>query len=165
MTIQQALVKVGEELKSTMIQTLKDNKSYNSGQLANSIMYDVRTREFNYELVRTMLTYGIFVDQGIGRGPGKRPPWDPKTKSFKTIVDWIQAKKIPVPTKLTVEQFAFAIANKIKKRGTDPKPRPFITPSIQQVMRTTGKELLQEAGVDTVVANINGTLEDINVRQ
>ena len=158
MTIQEALVKVGEELKSTMIQTLKDNKSYNSGQLANSIMYDVRTREFNYELVRTMLKYGDYVDQGIGRGPGKRPPVQP-------LMDWIKTKNITVPTGLTVKQFAFAIAQKINDRGTDPKPRPFITPSIQQVMNTTGKELLQEAGVDTVVANIDGTLQDINVRQ
>ena len=158
MTIQEALVKVGEELKSTMIQTLKDNNSYNSGQLANSIMYDVRTREFNYELVRTMLKYGDYVDQGIGRGPGKRPP-------VKPLMEWIQRKSIPVPTGMTVKQFAFAIAQKIHDRGTDPRPRPFITPSIQQVMNTTGKELLQEAGVDTVVANINGTLEDINVRQ
>ena len=32
-------------------------------------------------------------------------------------------------------------------------------------MRTTGKKILEEAGVDTVVANIDGTLEDINVKQ
>ena len=158
MTITEALVKVGEELKATMIENLKDNKSYNTGNLANSIAYDVRTRECSYELVRTMLKYGDYVDQGIGRGPGKRPPVQP-------LMDWIQIKNIPVPTGLTVKQFAFAIAEKIHKRGTDPKPRPFITPSIQQVMRTTGKKILEEAGVDTVVANIDGTLEDINVKQ
>ena len=158
MTITEALLKVGDELKATMIETLKKNGSYGKGDLANSITYDVRTREFNYELVRTMLTYGIFVDQGDGRKPGKRPPVQP-------LIDWITFKKIPIPQGLTVKQFAFAIANKIKKRGTDPKPRPFITPSIQQVMNTTGKELLLEAGVDTVVANINGTLEDIKVKQ
>ena len=158
MTITEALLKVGDELKATMIETLKKNGSYGKGDLGNSITYDVRTKEFNYQLIRTMLTYGIFVDRGDGRKPGKRPPVQP-------LIDWITFKKIPVPTGLTVKQFAFAIAHKIEKRGTDPKPRPFISPSIQQVMNTTGKEILAEAGVDTVVAEINGTLEDISIKQ
>lgn len=156
MTITEALIRVGDELKKTMIQTLKDNKSYNTGDLANSIAYEVRTGEFNYELVRTMLKYGDYVDQGIGRRPGERPP-------VKPLMEWIKMKNIPVPTGLTIDQFAFAIANKIAKRGTDPRPRPFITPSIQQVLSTTGKKLLTEAGVDTVLANIDGTLQDVKI--
>ena len=156
MTIEEALLRVGEELKETMIATLKSNKSYGSGNLAKSIEYEVQVDNFEYQLVRTMLTYGIFVDQGDGRRPGTPPP-------VKPLIDWIKFKKIPVPQGMSVESFAFAIAGKIAKQGTDPKPRPFIAPSIQQVLQTTGRELLSEAGVDTVIANINNELKDIKI--
>lgn len=156
MRIEEALLRVGDELKLAMIDKLKANGSYGSGALANSISYDVRTDQFSYELVRTMLTYGIFVDQGDGRRPGKRPPVTP-------IIEWLKAKKIPIPSGLKIEQFAFIIARKIGKEGTHPRPRPFIAPSIQLVLQTTGKDLLSQAGVDTVVANINGKLEDIQI--
>lgn len=157
MTITEALLRVGEELKTTMIQKLKDNGSYDTGTLANSISYDVRTDKFSYELVRTMLKYGDYVEQGIGRGPGDRPPVQP-------IMDWLTRKSIPIPTGMKKETFAFLIARKIGREGTDPRPKPFIAPSIQRVLQTTGKELLLEAGVDTVQANINGTLEDVQLK-
>ena len=121
MTITEALLRVGDELKSTMIQKLKDNGSYDTGALGNSISYDVRTQEFSYQLVRTMLKYGNYVDQGIGRGPGKQPP-------FQDIMDWLNRKKIPTPTGMKQEAFAFLIARKIGERGTDPKPRPRVNP-------------------------------------
>jgi len=157
MTITEALLRVGDELKTTMIQKLKDNGSYDTGALGNSITYDVRTEQFSYQLVRTMLTYGNYVDQGIGRGKGKQPP-------VQAIMDWLTRKAIPIPTGMKQETFAFLIARKIGERGTDPKPRPFIAPSIQRVLETTGKELLTKAGVDTVVANINGALQDVDLK-
>lgn len=156
MTIEEALLRLGDELKETMIATLKSNKSYGSGNLAKSIEYEVQQDNFEYQLVRTMLTYGIFVDQGDGRRPGTPPPVQP-------LIEWIKFKKIPVPSGMSVESFAFAVAGKIGNQGTDPKPRPFIAPSIQTVLQTTGKELLSEAGVDTVIANINKELKDIKI--
>lgn len=155
-TIEEALIRVGQELKIAMAQELRDNGSYSSGQLASSIEYEVRQQGYEYDLVRTMLKYGDYVDQGIGRGPGKQPP-------VKEIIEWIKFKKIPVPTSLTIEAFAFVIARKIGKVGTNPRPRPFITPSINKVLRTKGKEILQEASIDTVTANINNKLVDIKV--
>ena len=156
MTIEEALLRLGDELKATMTETLKKNKSYISGDLAKSIEYDVRQQNFEYQLVRTMLTYGVFVDQGDGRHPGTPPPVQP-------LIDWIRFKNIPVPTGMSVESFAFAISKKIGKQGTNPKPRPFIAPSIQTVLQTTGKELLSEAGIYTIVANINNELKDIKI--
>ena len=96
MTIEEALLRLGDELKATMTETLKKNKSYISGDLAKSIEYDVRQQNFEYQLVRTMLTYGVFVDQGDGRHPGTPPPVQP-------LIDWIRFKKIPVPTGMSVE--------------------------------------------------------------
>ena len=156
MTIEEALLRVGEELKKAMTQQLADNNSRVTGNLANSITYEVRQRDYEYQLVRTMLKYGNYVDQGIGRGPGRMPP-------VKEIMEWIQLKKIPVPSSLTIESFAFAIARKIGREGTNPRPRPFITPSINKVLQTTGKEILTKAGVDEVEANINDKLQSIKV--
>jgi len=156
MTITEALIRVGEELKQAMINQLKSNGSYNTGDLGNSITYSVVQRDYEYDLVRTMLKYGNYVDQGIGRGPGRIPP-------VREIMEWVQMKKIPVPSGLTLESFAFAIAKNIGKRGTDPRPRPFIAPSINKVLQTTGREILQKAGVDTVTVNINNTLQDIKI--
>ena len=156
MTLEEALLRVGEELKQAMTAELKSNGSYNTGNLANSIQYKVVQNQYEYDLVRTMLKYGDYVDQGIGRGSGKMPP-------VREIIEWIKLKRIPVPTSLTIESFAFAIAKNISKRGTDPRPRPFITPSITRVLQTTGKDILTKAGVDTVQANINGTLQDVKI--
>lgn len=156
MTLEEALLRVGEELKQAMTDQLKSNGSYNTGNLANSIQYSVEQRDFEYALIRKMLKYGDYVDQGIGRGPGKMPP-------VMDIIEWIKFKRIPVPSTMTIEAFAFVIARKIGERGTNPRPRPFITPSINKVLQTTGKELLTKAGVDTVQANINGTLQDVKI--
>lgn len=157
MTITEALQIVGEELKQTMIETLKSNGSNDTGALGKSITYNVRTEEFSYQLVRTMLKYGVFVDQGIGRKPGERPP-------VKPIMEWIKNKSIPVPTGMTVTSFAHAIAGKIAKAGTDPRPRPFIAKSITTVLQTTGKKLLAEAGVNEIVASLDNELKDINIK-
>lgn len=155
-TIQEALVRVGEELKQAMIAQLKSNGSYNTGYLGNSITYEVRQNQYEYDLIRTMLKYGDYVDQGIGRGPGKQPP-------VTAIIEWLQFKRIPVPTSMSIEAFAFIIARKIGERGTHPKPRPFIAPSINKVLETTGKKILTEAGIDEVLANINNQLQSVKI--
>ena len=46
-----------------------------------------------------------------GRKPGKMPP-------VSSILDWIKAKPIPVPTKMKDTSFAYAIAKKIANEGT-----------------------------------------------
>ena len=155
-TLEQALERVGQELKEAMTAELKSNGSYNTGDLANSITYEVRQNGLEYELVRRMLAYGNAVDQGIGRGPGKQPP-------VRDIMDWIQLKRIPVPANLTVESFAFAIAKDIGKRGTNPRPRPFINPSISKVMRDIGDELIGEGATNEIVQAVNEQLQSIKV--
>lgn len=156
-TLEQALQRVGEELKQAMTDELKSNGSYNTGDLSNSIDYEVRQNGDGYQLVRRMLAYGNYVDQGIGRGPGKMPP-------VRDIMDWIQLKRIPVPTNLTTEAFAFAIARNIGKRGTDPRPRPFINPSINKVMRDIGEKLIGEGATDEIVEAINDQLQSVKVK-
>lgn len=156
MTLEQALQRVGEELKEAMTAELKSNGSYNTGDLANSITYEVRENGLEYELVRRMLAYGNAVDQGIGRGPGKQPP-------VRDIMDWIQLKRIPVPANISLEAFAFAIARNIGKKGTNPRPKPFINPSISKVMRDMGDKLIAEGATDEIVTAVNEQLQSIKV--
>lgn len=155
-TLEQALQQVGEELKAAMQQELKSNGSNNTGDLADSITYEVRQDGLEYQLVRRMLAYGNYVDQGIGRGPGKQPP-------VRDIMDWIQLKRISLPTNLTIESFAFAIARNIGKRGTNPRPRPFINPAISLVMRNTGYKLIAEGATNEIVMAVNEQLQSLKI--
>lgn len=148
------LLKLGDKVKEQMVENLRANGSYVTGDLANSIGYEVRIKGFQLQLVRTMLKYGEYVDQGIGRGPGKQPP-------VQDIIDWIKLKKIPVPSGMKVENFAFAIAKKIGERGTDPRPKPFIAVSLNQVLKETGKEIMQENAVKEAEVMVNDSLESV----
>lgn len=157
MTLEQALTLIGEELKSSMTEDLKRNGSYNTGKLSNSINYTVQRNGTTYSLVRSMLKYGDYVDQGIGRGPGRMPP-------VRDIMEWIQMKRIPVPTGMTLESFSYVISKSIGKKGTSPKPKPFITPSINQVMSTKGRDLITEASTNTVILNVNNSLNNVTLK-
>jgi len=156
-TLEQALVKVGEELKAAMQNELKSNGSYNTGDLSNSIDYEVLQNGDGYQLARRMLAYGNYVDQGIGRRPGKMPPQ-------QDIIDWIDLKRIPIPTGLQKETFAFLIARKIGDKGTNPRPRPFINPSISKVMRDSGEKLIGEGATNEIVQAVNEQLQSITVK-
>ena len=156
-TLKQALEKVGQELKLAMQEQLKKNGSDVTGNLSNSIDYEVRENGDGYQLARIMNTYGIYVDQGIGRGPGKMPP-------VTDIMEWLSLKRIPTPTGMEKESFAFIIARKIGKRGTNPRPRPFINNSITKVMRDIGESLIAEGATDEIVEAVNDQLQSIKVR-
>ena len=157
MKLEEALLRVGNELKKAMTEQLAATGSRVTGDLANSITYEVRQQDYEFQLVRTMLKYGDYVDQGIGRGPGRMPP-------VKEIMEWIQLKRIPVPSSMTLEAFAFVVARKIGREGTNPRPRPFIAPSINKVLQTTGKKLLTDAGIEQVQSNISGELKSIKIK-
>jgi len=156
MTLQQSLEFLEQALTEAMVEELQANGSYDTGDLAKSITYDIRTQGTTYQLVRSMLTYGIFVDQGDGRKGGKMPPVRP-------LIEWIKEKGIKVPGNLTVESFAFAIAKKIEKKGTNPRPRPFIEPAINKVMREKAEQILSEGTATDVLNAINSKLQDVKV--
>ncbi len=82
-----------------------------------------------------------FKYQETGRGPGLAPP-------ILAIEDWIRSKGIR-PEKGDVRSFAFAIAKKIEKEGTDifKGKRPGLTPIeefVNQNKDSLSKELLRE---------------------
>lgn len=136
----QALEQYGDRIREQMVENLRDNKSYVTGDLAKSITNDVFENELK-AVVEVNEWYGIVVEEGIGRGPnknGKLPPIAP-------IKNWIKRRNLRPKPGVTVDQFAWAVAQNIRKNGTNPKARPFAAPAVKQVQEQFGNEAIEDA--------------------
>lgn len=132
-----ALGEYGDRVREQMVANLKRNKSYVNGDLAKSITNETFENELT-ENISVNEWYGIVIEEGIGRGPGKIPPIAP-------IKNWIKRRALTPKRGVTVDQFAWAIAYNIGKRGTNPKAKPFAAPAIKKVQEEFGNEALQQA--------------------
>lgn len=155
--IKEGLEQVGQKIIDQMVDTLFENKSVITGNLARSLSYEIQTTKDGYKLLildnsgKGGYDYGLSVDQGRSRGPGKMPP-------VKPIKDWIKRRGINPPQGMSVESFAFVIARSIGKKGQKFKqPKPFIQPSVEMVTSRFLPEILQDKGV----MFINQELENI----
>ena len=131
-----------DKVTETMVNELMENRSFVTGQLANSIRENNQiVQEKDGPVAKiSMWWYGEVVDKGIGRGPGKMPP-------VKDITAWIRNKSIPKPPKFKdIESFAWAVTKGIGKRGTNPKPREFIDSSFELVKTQYGDKAMEIAG-------------------
>jgi hypothetical protein len=133
----QALQEYGDLVREQMVENLRNNKSYHTGTLAKSIVNTVHEQELA-AVIEVNEWYGIAVEKGIGRKSGKMPPIAP-------IKNWIRQRNLSPKPGVTVDQFAFAIAKNIAKRGTNPKARPFAAPAVQQVKQQFGDRLIEDA--------------------
>lgn len=132
-----ALAEFAERARDQMVENLMNNRSFVTGDLAKSIVTEV----FENQMMAAVVVgewYGITVEDGIGRKAGMMPPIAP-------IRNWIKRRNLRPKSGTTVDQFAFAIAKKIAKRGTRPKARPFAAPAIQQVKSNFGDMAIKEA--------------------
>lgn len=151
--IDEVLEETGRRLREAMVNNLIQNGSLGTGKLARSIqdkVYQDGKGLWNLDIL--MEQYGVYVDKGIGRGPGKQPPVQP-------LINWINQKKIPRPANMSVREFAWAIARKIAKEGTDPKPRPFIQPAVTLVMNQYFNQAIQQAGIQDIDKFINNSFK------
>lgn len=143
---------------------LRAQGSYVTGDLARSIKPlgvtyngdEGLTLEYEY------LKYGDYVETGAARGAGKEPP-------FEDIKQWITLKSIPVPSGITVDQFAWAIVKKIGKKGNKSvyhKPKPFIdiawNNAIDNQINNIAQAMANDLAAETVRqmdnAGLNATL-------
>jgi len=155
MTPDQALSIVGQQIVNRIPEQLKANGSYITGNLANSYTYEVKQTKQGWTLDiiddsghGSSYNYGLSVDEGLERGPGGMPP-------PKSIENWIKIRKIAVPSGFTPEQFSWAIAKSIAKKGQRFKrPKPFIEPAINYVFQQDDQKLQQAAAV-IVEAQLN----------
>jgi hypothetical protein len=111
---------LGDELKKNLIQELRRTKAIASGDLLKSIQFDVKPTDDGGIVVLNGNDYITYIDKG--RKPGKYAP----TTALK---EWIKAKGIAVDAK-KVNSIAFAINNKIKKKGI--KARPVLETTFNQ---------------------------------
>ena len=141
----EALEVYGERIKDQMVENLFNQRSFSTGDLAKSI-----TNTTNQNTLTATIAvnewYGITVEDGIGRKAGRMPPIAP-------IENWIRKKNLRPKAGATVEQFAWAIAKNIAKKGTNPKPKPFAAPAVKQVKENFGDEIIEiGAGEDIEAA-------------
>jgi len=148
MTPEEALNIVGQQIVNRIPDELRANGSYITGNLAKSYTYEVKQTKQGWTLNiidnsghGSGYNYGLSVDEGIERAPGGMPP-------PKSIENWIKVKKIVVPSGFTPEQFSWAIAKSIAKKGQRfRKPKPFIDPAINYVFQQDNEKIQQAAAV------------------
>ena len=152
-----ALLDFGQRIVEEMQNQLFENNSVGTGDLARSITKTVVPLPNNQgeQLQMSLLWYGeLLEDGGPQRRAGRMPPVRP-------IEGWIKNKKIPVPAKFkSPENFAWAIAKSIKKKGVKRYPKkPFIMESINNAAANFGTQEITIALEKDIIININTAAE------
>ena len=107
MGISQSIGVLLNDIREAIIQDQKEKGIRSSGKSAESLQISVDGN------TGTLSGAKYFIQQTVGRKPGKFPPID-------DILDWIRAKKItPRDPKTTQRQLAFLFARKIAQSGTN----------------------------------------------
>jgi len=103
---------LGDELKKNLIQEMRRTKTIATGNLLNSIQFNIEQTPNGAIISLNGNDYITYVDKG--RKPGKYAP----TSALKK---WIKSKGIATD-EAKVSAIAFAINNKIKREGIKPRP-------------------------------------------
>ncbi len=103
---------LSDELKKSLIQELRRTKAIASGDLIKSLKIEVAKTPTGAIISLAGNDYITYVDKG--RKPGKYAP-------ISALKEWIKAKGIAVDA-AKVSSLAFAINNKIKKKGIQARP-------------------------------------------
>jgi len=107
MEIGQSIGILLNDIREAYIKEQRDKGIRSSGKSAESLRISVDKTSGQLSGAK------YFIQQTVGRKPGKFPPID-------DILDWIRAKKItPRDAKTTERQLAFLFARKIAQSGTD----------------------------------------------
>lgn len=157
--LNKALKKIGELLTSEFRATIdRVTTGRGTGALKNSIGYEIVKIPDGVGLkrVKSMIdkvdAYGYYVDAGV-RGTKSKYPQNPqsvfKIGQFKKPIISKQSG-LPLPVRISIAQ-----------KGL--RPKPFINPSISNVMGGEGMDILEQALVKEVTVNINNNLEDITI--
>ena len=146
----------GQIIKGKMIENLRANDSVASGNLIRSIGV-TNSKEPNQQgnletILEIKAWYAELVDQGIdNRGPGKQPP-------IRPIQQWLKRKSISIPAGVTIEQYSFAIAKKIAKKGQRKRAYPFIQSAIKFGEEYFERRANEAIGIDAEI-DVNIILE------
>ena len=150
----EALVKLGNLLKQAMVQKLNTTTN-GSGALARSINFKVEEPEPGIlRLVRTMDEYGNYVDSGVKGTSNKKGIPNPLS-----LFEIGQFRHTAIAPESGLD---WPVRYVIARDGIAPKP--FIVPSINQVLETAGKELLVAASIEDLEQLFkDNTIQNIKV--
>lgn len=118
--VQERLDEIGQEIIEQMAQIIKNNRASASGNLINSLKYDIVFQDNKFQMVIEYADYGYFVNSG------RRPSMIGKFPPLQDIKNWMRIKGIP-------EQALWPIMMKIKKGG-------FYSRKTQTVVRPDGTQ-------------------------
>lgn len=139
--LREAMNQLGEALVIEIkLQLTTDGKSA-TGDLINSIAYNLVTTSNGFEIQIMSKDYLKYVDQG--RKPGKMPPSD-------KLVPWVKARGIKFNDRgsvVTDESAAFVIARSIGEKGI--KPTDVIQKSFKAVYDRR-KDLISKAAIKDI---------------
>jgi hypothetical protein len=146
--IKKAMQEVGLETVQTMKDILTSKNAVATGTLRDSLNATTTEGDDLLDTQITAVDYAIFVDKG--RRAGDRMP------PVQAIKDWINQRKIRVQGRST-EQLAWAMAKSIAKKGIT--ARPFIAPSLENVVNT-GLQNIEKAAAIDINNNIQAQLDE-----
>ena len=134
--ISQSIGVLLNKVRDAYIQEQKDKGIRSSGKSAESLKITID------ENSGFLTGSKYFIQQTVGRKPGKFPPID-------DILDWIRAKKIsPRDAKTTERQLAFLFARKISQSGTDIFMGKRSGLEMDEIIKKLVKEFMQQFAKD-----------------
>ena len=127
--LREVLEQYGQDVRNTYQDRLINNDRISSGDLLNSVEYQVVSNGIEYEVQLSLEKYWKYLEYGIpGQEKNKDRPFNnPGWKAFPSILEWITVKpvlprpnrnrggKLPSPKSL-----AFLITRSIVKNGIEP---------------------------------------------
>lgn len=157
-TVESFLKQSGSELIAALEKALPRTADA-SGELRNSIRFTINRFGISYHFELRLADYYKWVDEG--RKPGKRPP-------INDILKWIKDKRLVITKQGKLQtktkgsklqrisddatksrQLAFAISNKIAKKGT--KGTNFYSDTVPQWLEELKRELPKALKRDVLV--------------
>lgn len=134
--VKREIVQIGKDLVREVIRYLDENKINFEGDLRKSV--DREVKEFTHSIkLRVFAASAHAAPVHEGRGKNKKVPYvkkkdglAPLQYGFVFLHKWVR-KKLGIVTETEIKQIAAAIAIKISKEGTEPKP--FMTEALKAI--------------------------------
>ena len=147
--LKEALDEIGQDIVTGIVQELIRAGKKDTGNLINSIEYNVLDTVDGVLLELNAPEYLKYIDEGR-RPNSKQPP-------ISAIIPWVRRKGIVVQGAKNERQSAFVIARAIGKNGI--RPLNFLKPTIERVIKNK-QELIRKMSEDDILNILNKILEE-----
>jgi hypothetical protein len=147
--LKKALDEIGQDIVTGIVQELIRAGKKDTGNLINSIDYNVLETVDGVLLELNAPEYLKYIDEGR-RPNSKQPP-------ISAIIPWVRRKGIVVQGAKNERQSAFVIARAIGKNGI--RPLNFLKPTIERVIKNK-QELIRKMSEDDILSILNKILEE-----